>query len=347
MTISILMPVRDAEATLEEALASLVGQTHRDWELIAVDDGSRDSSPGILARWANKDCRIRMIGQQPLGIVAALQRAATEANGDCLARMDADDVSAPRRLELQLARLKSDPKVEVVSCRVETLPSANSSPLQTTDSGGMSAYLAWLNSLLEHEAMARERFIESPLPHPSVLMSRRAYEEIGGYRDQGWPEDYDLWLRMFASGKRFAKLSETLYFWRDLPGRASRNKPRYDRGAFLRCKAHHFVRGPLRGNRPFYQWGAGRYGKSLLRLLIAANRRPLALVDIDPKKIGHRVPNDASGVPVIDPEALPPAGQALVAAAVGSRGSDRARREIRQALAAKGYVEGVDFWAMT
>ena len=84
-----------------------------------------------------------------------------------------------------------------------------------------------------------------------------------------------------------------------------------------------------------------------LGLLLERGRRPEALIDIDPRKIGKRVPNDADGVPVLPPEGLPAAGRALVLSAVGSRGSDTARSEIRQAVAQKGYVEGVDFWALT
>ena len=211
----------------------------------------------------------------------------------------------------------------------------------------MDAYLEWINGLLTHEAMAAERFIESPVPHPSVVIRRAAFEAAGGYRDAGWADDYDLWLRMFEGGARFGKVDAELLLWRDRPERASRTDPRYNQDAFLRCRTHYLLRGPLAGAPRFFQWGAGRYGKRVLRLLLEGGRRPEALIDIDPKKIGKRVPNDASGVPVLPVAGLPAAGQLLVLAAVGSRGSDTARNEIRQSVAQKGYVEGRDFWALT
>lgn len=340
--ISILMPAKNVERTLDRAISSIVDQTFTDWELIVVDDGSTDDTPEILKAWSQKDSRIRIVHQPSGGIVIALQRAAKEAERAIFARMDADDVSATDRFERQLQLLKENPHLGVVSCKVAPLHDTDNE--QTTD--GMAAYLEWVNGLLDHDSMARERFIESPIPHPSVMMRREAYEAVGGYRDNGLPEDYDLWLRMFEKGVQFGKVDAELYFWNDRPDRASRTDPRYSLESFQRCKALHLVNGPLKDDPRFYLWGAGKYGKQILRLLLEYGKRPEALIDIDPRKIGKRVPNERGGAPVISAEDLAVARAALVLAAVGSRGSDRARKEIRDAVASKGYMEGDDFFLL-
>jgi hypothetical protein len=144
--------------------------------------------------------------------------------------------------------------------------------------------------------MARERFVESPLAHPSVTVRRELFLDAGGYRDRGWPEDYDLWLRLFAAGARFAKVERPLHFWREHPERLTRRDLRYSTAAFLRCKAHHLALGPLSGGRPVVVWGAGQTGRRLARLLLDGGVEITAFIDIDPRKIGGARPR-----PVVAP----------------------------------------------
>ena len=83
------------------------------------------------------------------------------------------------------------------------------------------------------DAIAREIWIESPLAHPSVVMRRTCLERLGGYQDHGWPEDYDLWLRMHLAGERLAKVPEVLLDWREHPARLTRIDSRYAVENFL------------------------------------------------------------------------------------------------------------------
>src|SRR6478672_8128862 len=109
------MPVRDGEAYLEEAVASVLGQTLEDLELIVVDDGSTDSSGEILERLAAADPRVHILtGSTRSGISAALNRGWREARGGYIARLDADDVALPGRLERQVRFLDEHPAVAVV-----------------------------------------------------------------------------------------------------------------------------------------------------------------------------------------------------------------------------------------
>jgi len=327
------MPVRDGLPWLEEALASLARQTLAEHEVVAVNDGSTDGSTATLHRWSARDPRVRVLHRPGEGLVPALNAGLAACRAPLVARMDADDVSHPRRLELQAASLDARPDVGVVSCRVVCVPR---SQLEE----GFRHYERWLNGLLDHDAMARERFVDTPVAHPSVTLRRQVIESVGGWRDHGWPEDHDLWLRLFEAGVRFAKLDRALLFWRDRPDRLTRIHQRYRRDRFLRCNAHFLARGPLDGAERVVVWGAGPTGRRLARALEAEGRRVDGFVDIDPVKIGRT----ARGAPIVDEEDL--AGWlgpgTVVLAAVAARG---ARELVRGRLTSLGLTEGRDWWA--
>ncbi len=332
--VSVLLPVRNAAPHLAGCLQSLSGQSLRDFEVVAVDDGSQDGSGEILEQWAAGDDRFRVFREPACGLIASLNLGLAACRAPLVARMDADDVSHPKRLQLQFERLESCPEIGVVSCLVRHYPHGGVGE-------GFKIYEAWLNSLLDHEAMARERFIESPLAHPSVMVRMELLLQAGGYRDRDWPEDYDLWLRLFGAGARFEKIPKPLFFWREHPRRLSRIHSRYTTDAFLRCKAHYLLDGPLAGADRVVVWGAGRTGRRISRYLMAGGAPVEVFVDIDPRKIG----GIARGRPVVPAEDLPALleGRTVVIAAVASRG---ARSEIRQRLREFGLVEGGNFWCV-
>jgi len=326
--LSVLLPVRDAADTLSECLASLRAQTLTDHEVVAVDDGSCDASPASLEAWAREDSRLRVLHTSRIGLVPALNLALVEARAPLVARMDADDVAHPERLERQARRLDEGARVDVLGCRVEHFPEPG-----VPVAGGMRVYVDWLNGLLDHEAMERERFVESPLVHPSVAMRRQTLSDLGGWRDFDGPEDYDLWLRAFEAGLRFEKLEEVLLRWRDRPGRLTRSDPRYAPARFLALKLAAIGRGPLATGRPVVVWGAGEIGKTWARALRAAGHEVIAFVEVDPRKIGERI-HGAPVMAVADAAALK---GPLHLAAVGQRG---ARERIRAEAARLGLADG-------
>lgn len=340
--VSVLMPCYNAGATLEEALESLARQDLDDFEIVAVDDGSVDDTPAILERWAARDGRLRVLSRPHAGIVAALNAGLEICRAPLVARMDADDLSHPSRLSQQAALFAAGPDLGVVSCLVGSFP-----PSEVRE--GFRVYLSWVNSLLSHEQITREIFVESPLPHPSVMFRKDLVTAAGGYLDRGWPEDYDLWLRLYLAGARFAKVPQVLLDWRESPERLTRTDSRYSVENFLRLKAHILCQGPLLGRDAVFIWGAGMMGRRLSKHLVNGGAPLVAFFDVDPRKIGRT----RRGRPILPPAALPEwwkrYDRPALLAAVGAR---NARRLIRsqigelseRCLHDPGLVEGVDWW---
>jgi cellulose synthase/poly-beta-1,6-N-acetylglucosamine synthase-like glycosyltransferase len=323
--VSVVLPFHNAAATLPAALASIAAQTWTDWELVAVDDGSTDAGPALVARLAQGDARIRLIQPGRVGIVAALQAGCAAARAPLIARMDADDVSHKDRLALQSQALAAHPRWGLCGCRVVA-----GGPVRS----GRARYLAWINALTDPAALVREIFVECPVAHPSFLLRRTALEAVGGYQDRGWAEDYDLVLRLWRGGWELGKVDAPLLTWTERPGRLSMTDARYAPEAFRACKRHHLRQTLIPPGCAFYQWGAGLVGKPWLREWGADG--PQAVVDIRPGKVGQRI----HGVPVIPPEGLPPPGRSVVLVTVGTPG---AREVIRAWLCPRGHVEGSDF----
>jgi len=326
--VSILMPVRNEERYLQATLDSLYRQTLTNWEMIAVDDGSGDSTPSILAAAASRDFRIQVIRREGGGLVAALNSGLAACRAPLLARMDGDDICHPRRLELQADHLKEHPDTGLVACNFRHFP-------RTALKQGMIDYESWQNSLTHHSLVIRDLFVESPVVHPSIMTRRGILEELGGYQDSGWPEDYDLWLRMAAAGVQFARLPQALLFWRDHPERATRTMDEYASHAFRACKCQHLLNGFLHGSTEIVIAGAGQEARAWQRLLTAAGVTVSTWLDVDPRKIGRIL----HGAPVLSPAELHLNDRKMIVA-IGVRG---AREQFRGVAEKLGWQEGVDF----
>jgi glycosyltransferase involved in cell wall biosynthesis len=327
--ISVLLPVRDGVATLASALESLSAQTCEDFEIVAVDDGSRDDSAAVLARHARHEPRLHVLDGAGRGLVAALNLGLSAVRGALVARMDADDLAHPQRLARQCARFAAAPPVDVLGTRVEAIGAP---------AAGMRRYVAWSNALLDHDQMLRDLYVEAPLVHPSAMMRTEMLRSLAGYREFDGPEDYDLWLRAARSGARFAKLPEALVGWRDGPTRLTRTSSRYSAERFQALKIDALEHGPL-ASRGVVLWGGGDVAKGWSRALEQRGHRVLAFVDVHPRRIGQRL----CGRPVVgvaDGSSFP---GALHLAAVGQPG---ARERIRCEAARLGLVDGRDLIAV-
>lgn len=326
IAISVVMPFRDAEATLGEALASVLSQQGPSLEVIAVDDGSRDASADVVLRTG--DPRVRLVRGDGAGIARALSAGVECARAAFVARMDADDVALPGRFAAQVALLESDPRLGVAGTRVEAFP-------EGAVGEGLRLYVEWQNSLVTPADHARDLFVESPLCHPSAMLRREALASVGGYRAGDFPEDYDLWLRLAAAGWRIAKVPAVLLRWRQREGRATFTDARYAPERFRALRAAHLAPRLRERARPVVVWGAGPTGRRLARELELHGVSTTRFVDIDPRKIGRL----ARGAPIVAPSSLVP-GSATIVVAVGARG---ARALVRAHLESEGFRETDDF----
>ncbi len=326
--VSILLPARDAATTLPTALASVARQRRRDWECVVVDDGSCDDTGRIAAAHAARDARIVLTATPRTGLVGALTAGLARCRGLYIARMDADDAMHRDRLRLQAAALDAAPGLAAVGAHVRIFPRRGLSD-------GLRAYEGWLRQIDSAAAVRRDAFVESPVVHPT-LMIRRAVLARFGYRDRGWPEDYDLLLRLLAAGHEVGMVPRRLLAWRDGPGRLTRTHPMYAMERIVACKAAFLAAGFLAGAREWTLWGYGGTGRALHRALGRHGLRPSVIVEVHAGRLG----NDIHGAPVVSPDmlaALP--RRPLVVSVAGAA----ARAEIRAFLAARGWVEPRDF----
>ena len=188
--ISVVLPVFNAGRYLRAALDSLAAQTCRDFEVIAIDDGSTDRSGAVLDAYARRDGRFRIFHQANAGIVDALNAGLARARGEFIARMDADDEATPGRFAAQLARLRAEPGLVALGSAV-TLIDAGGNPVKSL--GRPLAHAAIERALLAGDGGA--------MIHPAVMFRARAVREAGGYRSQAaHVEDLDLFLRLARLG---------------------------------------------------------------------------------------------------------------------------------------------------
>jgi len=199
--LSVVMPVRNGARWLNEAIDSIVEQTFPGFELLAIDDGSTDESPEILNDRARRDDRIRTLRQSSLGLSAALNYGLAEARGSLLARLDADDCAAPRRLERQIQVLSGNPDIGLLGSWAERI-----------DERGRPR--GSLKPETHPEKLAEILTRSNPFVHSSIVFRIEIVRRLGGYRAafEG-AEDYDLWLRM-SEVTRIANVAEPLVQYR-------------------------------------------------------------------------------------------------------------------------------------
>ena len=324
--------MRDAAPYLPECIASLRTQTFEDFEVLAVDDGSTDESPQLLSAWAAEDSRVTLVRQAPRGIVHALEVGRNSARGRYLARMDADDIAEPMRFAGQLALLEGRPDLAGCGAGVRYFP-------RTEVRGGGRRYEDWINAIRTPDDVERNLFIECPLAHPTFFLRADVVAGVGGYVERGWPEDYDLLLRVWRSGGRLAAVDQMLLQWRIRGDRTSIRHESYTPDAFRRCKVHYLLDTLARDRDGLVVWGAGPIGKAFAREVQQQGGTVRAFVDLDPRKIGQCV----HGAPVISPSGIDRYRASFAVAAVGQEG---ARSQIRAELESASWKEVTDFIAV-
>ena len=202
MHVTVLMAAYNEGERVRRAVESIQCQTYADWDLLIIDDASTDNTPEILRELAAADRRICVLSNSVnRGLAASLNAGWRRARGNLIARMDADDISLPQRLERQVAFLTQHPDVAVLGGGAELANAAGHD----------------LGQVLRpetHAELAGRILYENPFIHPSVMVRRSFYEALGGYDEHlRRAEDLDLWFRGYRRFQ-FHNLREPLIRYR-------------------------------------------------------------------------------------------------------------------------------------
>jgi len=197
--ISVIMSVHNGEAYLKDAVESVLSQTYKDFEFIVVDDASTDSSLKILESYPS----IKIVrNEKNIGLTKSLNHALSIAQGDYIARMDADDISLPHRLQVQKDFLDSHPSIVCVGSSltiIDTKGNVVGTKQATTDSDLLMFYM----------------ILKNQIAHPSVMFRKDIILAAGGYDESvRYAQDYDLWSRLMNAGYTFSNINEPLIKYR-------------------------------------------------------------------------------------------------------------------------------------
>lgn len=203
--ISVVMPAYNAERYIEQAIISILNQTLTNFELLIIDDASTDKTPSIIKKYQRKDARIKVIvNKTNLQIARSLNKLIKLARSEFVARMDADDVSFPRRLFLQYELIKKDKEIAVVGTDMVII-----------DKGGVP--ISKREYPDNDKKLKGAMFRYSPFAHPVVMFRKKVFEEFGGYDVNLVPcEDIDLWFKI-GSKYKFASIPQPLIYYRIVP----------------------------------------------------------------------------------------------------------------------------------
>ena len=215
--ITVLMPAYNAGRYIAEAVESVLGQTHRDFDLVIVDDGSSDDTLAAARRFEPLDPRVHVVAQANSGIANTMNAALAGIRTEWVACMHADDVMLPDRLERQVAFVRENPDVAVVSGLVVMIDDAG------REIGRSRSHLTTRHAV--RTAVAAGECVA--FNHPATIFRRSVVDAVGGYRQEFWPaEDTELWNRVAGAGHLVLVQPEFLLKYRIHGGSASMSRSR-------------------------------------------------------------------------------------------------------------------------
>lgn len=201
--VSIIMGAYNCEDVIDQCIDSIITQTYKNWEFIICDDCSTDNTLKILKKYEKKDSRIKILhNERNCRLAASLNICLSVAQGEFIARMDADDISLPERLEKQVDFLEKHPEIDLVGC--------NRIIFDANGNRGVRKSI---------EYPTKERLIKgSPFAHPTIVMKKSVYDALGGYtvsKQTMRAEDIDLWIRFYQNGYKGYNMQEVLYCYHE------------------------------------------------------------------------------------------------------------------------------------
>jgi len=263
--VSIIMAVRNTEEYLHDCIDSIIAQSYTNWELIAVNDHSTDSTPQILAAYAAQDARIKVYHSDRPKLIPTLKVAYKYATGTLINRMDSDDKMPFDKLEVMVREWLPYGKGHIIA----------GGTAHFVDEGevgdGFRRYERWLNGVAKRSSHYEEIYQECVIPSHCWLLHKEDFDRVGAFNPETYPEDYDLCFRFYQHQLRVIGIDKILHYWRDRSDRISRTWEEYKDNRYFDLKLHYFLQIDYNETRPLILWGCGRNGKDMAKRLLAKN----------------------------------------------------------------------------
>ena len=323
------MPVKNTAIFLTDCLNSILQQTEKEWELIAINDHSTDNSLEVLSNFAEKDKRIKVYTNDGNGIIAALRLAYKNSQGQLITRMDSDDMMLPAKLATLKKQLLENGEGHLATGQVQYFSEAGVGE-------GYLKYQDWLNGLIVKGTNFQDIYKECVIPSPCWMIHLTDLEKCEAFRPNRYPEDYDLCFRFYEKGLKVIPNDQVLHQWRDYPTRTSRTDKNYADNRFLTLKVHYFLKLERAKNRPLVIWGAGRKGKLIARQLIE-HKAEFLWVCNNERKIGK----DIYGQVLLPFNAIKKMNRPQLIISVAG---DLPQQEILQYLQKQAFKTGEDYY---
>ena len=279
--ISVIMPFKNPGKYIIPCIESILNQTYKNWELIAVNDQSDDGSYQQALSYADCHGNISVINSNGKGIIDALKCGYNFCGGDYIHRMDSDDIMPSDKLEKMLEAMSPN-------CLVTGLVDYFSDDFDLGD--GYKKYTTWINQSMKSGDLWKDIYKECPVPSSAWLLHRNDFEFVGAFNSSLMPEDYDFSFRLYQSGIKTKIIPEVIHSWRDSTNRTSRMESQYFPENYVDLKVGYFLKIDRNKTIPLVLWGAGKKGKKIARVLLEIGENFTWVTD-NPLKFGINIYN--------------------------------------------------------
>ena len=280
--VSIIIPYKNPLPYFEDCLKSIVNQSHKKLQIILVNDHSTDDSEKLAFKYSIEDSRIKLVNNVGKGIVDALNTGSEIAKGKYITRMDADDIMSENKIEILRSLLEKKKTKHIAVGNVKYF--ASKKPM----GNGYLKYANWLNELTSNKKNFKEIYKECTIPSCSWMMHRSDFENIKGFKNLNYPEDYDFLFRVYYNQIKLTTTKEIIHLWRDHPMRTSRNSEDYLFENFIPLKIKYLIENELKSKDELVLWGSGKKGKLVAKKLIE-NNCSFTWISNNSKKIGLEI----------------------------------------------------------
>lgn len=328
--VSIIMAAKNTAPYLPKCMDSILRQTYKNWELIAINDHSSDRTPDIFNWYAEKDDRIKIVHSRRQKLIPALKEGYAQAKGELINRMDSDDYMPDDKLEVLVNEWLKYGKGHIIAGGTEHF----------VDKGevgdGFRRYEQWLNEVAREEKHYQEIYQECVIPSHCWIIHKDDFDKVNAFNPEVYPEDYDLCFRFYKEGLKVHGIDKVLHYWRDRSDRISRTWDEYKDNRYFDLKLRYFYQIDRDRDRPLVLWGAGRNGKDLAKLLFEEENTFHWVCD-NKRKVGK----DVYGITIEHQSKVPDFKSPQILIAVTS---PEEKVEIRKMLEVWGKKPVDDFW---